>query len=71
LLCGREADVFAKALDAHDWMIVPQPHCSDQDVRWVMNEPSADCPSWADNGPDPMPPRPRLTVIDGGKKNDD
>jgi hypothetical protein len=47
LLLTREADEFAKALDANGWRIVPKPQFDDGE-RWTMNEPCADCPAWAD-----------------------
>jgi hypothetical protein len=47
-------DQIAKALDAKGWMIIGQPQPDDPpdyNPCWPMNKPSADCPSWADNGP--------------------
>jgi len=60
-------DEFAIALDRCGWMIVQQPQFGDR--RWFMNYPSDACPEWADNDVpgEPLTPRPRLRVIDGGK----
>jgi hypothetical protein len=69
LLCSPEADDFARALDLQGWMIVVKPEYLFDDgsgARWLMNEPSDNCPAWADN--DVPPVKPKLRVIDGGKK---
>jgi hypothetical protein len=70
LLCSPEADDFARALDLHGWMIVVKPQYVFDDgssARWLMNEPSDNCPGWADNDV-PPPEKPKLRVIDGGRK---
>jgi hypothetical protein len=48
LLTSPAADAFAIALDLLGWMIVPQDRSNN---RWPMNEPSPDCPPWADAAP--------------------
>jgi hypothetical protein len=75
LLMSPEADDFARALDMLGWKIVSQ---ADTDGRrWFMNEPSDNCPAWADNEcpwlqppqhASPSQPKPTLRVIDGGRK---
>jgi hypothetical protein len=71
LLLGPAADEFTKALDAHGWMIVPQPEFA-YGRRWTLNRPSSDCPWWCDDGyrerPKPRPPR--LRLIDGNTPPD-
>jgi hypothetical protein len=54
LINSPDVDLLVRALDDFGWMIVPQD--SDDDRRWCMNEPSSNCPSWADNEPRPIPP---------------
>src|SRR5262245_48306450 len=83
LLLSPDADIFAKALHAHGWMIVVQPQYDDGPTpkRWFINKPCDDCPRWADNGSPPeLPgttyglrerPQPTLQLIDGGKKDDE
>jgi hypothetical protein len=69
LLFSPEADDFARALDMLGWMIVVRPEYVYDDgssARWLMNEPSDNCPDWADN--DVPPEKPKLRVIDGGRK---
>ena len=72
VLWSVDEDAVAKALDELGWMIVLKPEYDDGH-RWPMNEPSADCPVWADNGDDPPQTTPRLElrVIDGGKQDDE
>jgi hypothetical protein len=67
VLSSEEADVFAKALDHCGWMIVSRPeivaHCTERGIAvppWQMNEPGADCPSWAE----PRRQSPRLRLVD-------
>ena len=64
---STETDLFAKALDCAGWQIVSK--WSDGG-RWVMHEPTDDCPEWADNEwPTELPEPPELHVIDGGKND--
>ena len=74
LLCSPDADVFARALDRHGWMIVQQPEYADG-TRWPMG--SKPCPSWASDEwadeeevPEDRKLPPQLHVIDGDKKDD-
>jgi hypothetical protein len=68
LLASPEADAFARALDLQGWKIVVKDEYAEPGVvyRWLMNEPSDNCPAWADN--DVPPEKPKLQVIDGGRK---
>jgi len=71
VLSAVDMDAIAKALDHHGWMIVVRPEIATENLalggaipRCPMDKPSADCPSWADNGIDAatQKPRPQLVV---------
>jgi hypothetical protein len=46
-----------------------------QDIRWLMNERSADCPEWARQPDEPQQPeparRPSLQLINGEDKDEE
>jgi hypothetical protein len=61
-ITGPKADAFARALDLHGWMIVPQPGVDGG--PWPME--AGACPWWA--SPLDLPkPKPPLRLIPGGK----